>query len=98
MPGSLPAVSVLHGAAPNPFNPRTTVAFDIARAGRVRVDIYSVDGRLVASLADEFLSPGRHARVWQGLDRAGRAVASGSYVIRLEAPDLVQTRRLTLLR
>jgi len=96
--GRLPAVSALYSAVPNPFNPQTTLSFDVARAGRTSLKIYSVDGRLVASLVDEYLEPGRHTRVWQGVDQQGRALSSGAYLMRLEAADGLHSRRLTLLR
>jgi hypothetical protein len=96
--GRLPAVSALYGAVPNPFNPQTTLSFDVARAGRVSLKIYGVDGRLVATVVDGSLEPGHHTRVWQGVDQQGRSLASGAYLMRLEVADGVHTRRLTLLR
>lgn len=96
--GRLPAVSALHNAVPNPFNPQTNLSFDVARAGRVSLKIYGVDGRLVATVIDGSLEAGRHTRVWQGVDQQGRALASGAYLMRLEAADGVHSRRLMLLR
>jgi hypothetical protein len=96
--GRLPNVSTLFGAVPNPFNPQTTLSFDVARAGRVSLKIYGVDGRLVATVVDGFLEPGHYARTWQGMDDHGRAQASGTYLMRMETADGVHSRRLTLLR
>ena len=96
--GRLPAVSALYSAVPNPFNPQTTLSFDVARAGRATLKIYSVDGRLVNTLVDGNLEPGRHTLVWQGVDQQGRALSSGAYLMRFEAVDGVHSRRLTLLR
>ena len=61
--GDFPAVTVLHPAVPNPFNPRTTLSFDMAQPGRVGQKIYGLDGRLVAVLADEYVQAGSHTRV-----------------------------------
>ena len=96
--GGLPARSTLYGAVPNPFNPQTTLSFDVAHAGRVSLKIYGVDGRLAATVVDGILEPGHHTRVWQGVDQQGRALPSGAYLMRMEAADGVHNRRLTLLR
>ena len=93
-----PQMTTLHQNAPNPFNPMTEVSFEIAKAGRVRVRIYSVDGALVMTLLDEDLSPGRYDRIWNGKDRNGRQVASGTYLLRLETGGTVQSKRMMLLK
>jgi hypothetical protein len=82
----LPAATRLVGAWPNPFNPQTTVSFELARAGHARLAVYDVQGRLVQLLVDEEMSAGRHEWVWQGRDQAGRSVASGVYFARFEGP------------
>ena len=94
----LPMVSALNPNYPNPFNPMTTISFDLAEQGRVRISIFSIDGRLVKTLTDESLSPGRYERVWQGRDNGGRAVASGTYLYRMEGPGIQQTRRMLLIK
>ena len=95
---AVPAVSALHDNYPNPFNPMTTIAFDLATAGRVRISIYSVDGRRVRSLVDESLAAGRHSAVWDGKDQNGRASASGTYLFTMEGPGIKQTRRMLLIK
>ena len=97
-PSAVPMVTSLHPAAPNPFNPSTTIAYDLAAAGRVTVKIYSIDGRLVRTLVDENAAAGRYSRVWQGRDDTGRGVASGAYVVRMVAPGRTETRRVMLLK
>jgi len=94
----LPMVSALNLNYPNPFNPMTTISFDLAVQGRVRISIFSIDGRLVKTLTDESLSPGRYERVWKGRDNGGRAVASGTYLYRMEGPGIQQTRRMLLIK
>lgn len=74
------------GLAPNPFNPRTAIQLSLPEAGRARVDIFDVRGRLVRTLVDEELPAGIHQRTWSGLDDSGRRVASGVYLIRLRHP------------
>ncbi|MBK8167408.1 MAG: M6 family metalloprotease domain-containing protein [bacterium] len=95
---ALPAVTALGAPYPNPFNPSTTVSFELAVAGRAELAIYSLDGRRVVTLAVGDLPAGRHAAVWDGRDDRGRAVASGSYACRLWTEAGVISRRLTLVK
>lgn len=97
-PGATPAVHRLLGAWPNPFNPRTEVRFELASTTRVRVRVHDVRGRLVRTLTDELLPSGQHQVIWDGTDRSGRRVASGTYYLRLEADDRVETRKVSLLK
>ncbi len=83
---------------PNPFNPRTTLVFELARAQEVQLAIYSVDGRLVKQLVNGYRAEGRHEMAWDGLDQSGRAVPSGTYLYRLNSGGLAQTRTMTLVR
>ncbi len=94
----LPAVSRLTGAAPNPFNPRTVIAFEIAQRGPCRVTLHDLQGRVVRTLVTGDLEPGRHEAVWDGLDEGGRRVASGVYMARLQAPGTADLLKVTLLK
>ena len=96
--GDLPAATRLLPAHPNPFNPATTVSFELAAAGRARLAVYALDGRLVKVLADEVFAAGPAQRTWSGRDTAGRTVASGVYVVRLETGDVREAQRITLLK
>jgi hypothetical protein len=84
---SVPASGLrLVGAAPNPFNPRTEIAFELPASARVSLSVYDAAGRRVRSLvAGEDMSTGRHAVVWDGCGDGGRRLPSGSYLCRLEA-------------
>ncbi len=94
----LPAATRLLAVYPNPFNPRATIAYELARAGRARLAVYDLSGRHVATLVDAERAAGRHEAVWQGRDQAGRPVASGGYYVRLEADGIRQLRKMMLLR
>ena len=96
--GDLPTVSVLHPNYPNPFNPMTTIAFDLATAGKVRIDIFSLDGRRVRTLVEGAYAAGRHLEAWNGRDQAGRSVPSGTYLFTLEGPNIKQSRRMLLIK
>lgn len=96
--GGPPAGPVLHPNYPNPFNPETSVRFDLPQAGPVRVRVYDVAGRLVRDLLRQTLPAGAHVLAWDGRDDAGRPVASGLYHCRLEAAGAVRSRKMLLLR
>lgn len=88
----------LHPATPNPFGNETTLAFDLPHAGRASARIYGASGELVRTLVDGALPAGRHQVAWPGTNDAGRRVAQGIYVVRLEAGSEVATRKLVLTR
>jgi len=95
----VPPVSALHQNVPNPFNPTTTIAFDLARAGHVRLEVFDVGGRVVRTLVDAAMPAGRNHRiVWDGLDAAGARASSGVYFYRLVAGDLTATRKMIVLK
>jgi hypothetical protein len=95
---ALPAATALLPNAPNPFNPGTTIRFQLVREGPVRISIYSLDGRLVRRLIDEPLIAGQHELYWDGRDDAQRPTASGILLLRMEADGQVLSRRMTLLK
>jgi len=93
-----PRAANLQQNVPNPFNPRTTVVFDLPRPGRVRVEVFDLKGRLVRVLADERRPAGRHSVVWDGRDDTGAAVASGTYFCRMVGDGETFSRAMTLLK
>jgi len=96
---NVPVVSALHQNVPNPFNPTTTIAFDLSRAGHVRLEVFDVGGRSVRTLVDAAMPAGRNHRVvWDGLDAAGTRASSGVYLYRLVTDDLTTTRKMIVLK
>jgi hypothetical protein len=93
-----PAPLALLAARPNPFNPRTTVAFSVDRGQRVKLTVVDLAGRRVKVLADDDFDAGRHEVFWRGLDEAGHRVASGVYFVTLQADRFHQARKLVLLQ
>jgi hypothetical protein len=93
-----PAGRTVLSARPNPFNPRTTLAFEIASRQRVKLSIYDVAGRHVVDLEDRALDAGRHQRTWTGTDARGHELASGVYFVRLQTQDELLTQKVTLVR
>jgi hypothetical protein len=92
-----PATVVLT-AAPNPFNPRTTLAYELATTAHARLTVHDVAGRLVAVLVDTELPAGSGEIVWDGKDAGGRALGSGVYIARLQAQGRSATAKLILAR
>lgn len=98
--GRLPQQLALHGNAPNPFNPSTTIAFTIPAgpASEHRLDVYDARGRLVRQLGRGPLAAGRHEATWDGRDDAGAAVGAGVYLYRLEHGDRRLTGKMVLVK
>jgi hypothetical protein len=95
-----PRALTLHPAYPNPFNPVTTISYEVPVRGIVRVDVYNVLGRKTAELVHDIASAGRHCVRWD----AGE-LPSGVYFVRLsartpsgEAGEFHQTRKVVLLK
>ncbi|MBE0566168.1 MAG: T9SS type A sorting domain-containing protein, partial [Krumholzibacteria bacterium] len=85
-------------AWPNPFNPRTTVAFELPVAGPARVELFDLRGRLVRRLLDGTFAAGPRAVAWDATDDAGRRVASGVYLVRVQAGGTADLRKLVLAK
>ncbi len=83
---------------PNPFNPRTEIAFTLAASGPVRLELYDIRGALVRVLHDGAMPGGDNRVVWDGRDDAGQPAPSGTYLCRLEADGRVGTRKMMLVR
>jgi len=83
---------------PNPFNPKTTLRFDLPHAAAVELAVFDVGGRRVATLHAGLMEPGRHEVEWLGRADDGRALASGLYFARLRAEGTVLTRKMVLIK
>lgn len=83
---------------PNPFNPSTTISYELPARDHVRLDIYDVAGRRIVRLIDAFQEEGLHRIVWDGRDSNGSQVASGIYFSRLTAGGSTVTRKMVLVR
>lgn len=87
-----------YGAWPNPFNPATVIAFDLPVSEAVALSIFTLDGRRVATLVQAALPAGHHRLAWRGQDDAGRSLAAGTYMYRLEAGAEAATGKLNLIK
>jgi hypothetical protein len=84
--------------APNPFNPKTTIAFSLPEPNDVRLEIYDVAGRRVTTLVDQRLTAGEHRVEWNGVGATGDRVASGVYFYKLTAGRENVSRKMVLLK
>jgi hypothetical protein len=85
-------------ARPNPFNPTTSIPFQVAGRSRARLQVFDVRGRLVKTLFDRSAEPGMYECTWHGKNDRGAVVASGVYLCRLQVGGFQSTQRLVLLR
>ncbi len=94
-----PSSFALHANVPNPFNPVTTISYDIPAGGaNVNISIYDVSGRLVRELVHEHRQAGVSSVQWNGEDDRGQRVSSGVYFYRMRAGDFVETKKMVLLK
>jgi len=87
------AAAGIEGINPNPFNPMTVIDFHMVREGRATVRIYDVRGQLVDTIFDGFLGAGSRSVTWNADDQP-----SGIYFAQFQTGDLVETRKMTLLK
>jgi len=96
------AAAAFHGAHPNPFNPTTTLGFDVpgktGGAQMVTLAVYDVSGRLLRQLIDGPIATGSHAVDWDGRTVAGAQVSSGVYFARITIGNFVATGKLVVVR
>lgn len=94
----LPTSMLLKQNYPNPFNPTTTISFDIPSRSQVNVTVYNILGEHVKTLVDQELTVGAYTVEWNGTDAAGKTVATGVYLYRIQAGDQVETRKMMLVK
>ena len=78
---------------PNPFNPSTSISFTLPEAGHVTLNIYSITGQLVSQVVNERLSSGSHS-----VTVDGSHLSSGLYIYQLQSGDLVQSKKMMLVK
>ncbi len=95
---TIPDQFALHSAYPNPFNPVTTIRFDLPKQSDVKIIIYNNLGKIVKVLINSNLNAGRHTVQWDSKDRFGEAVSAGVYLYKIEAGDYQATKKMILLK
>ncbi|HHS13921.1 MAG TPA: T9SS type A sorting domain-containing protein [bacterium] len=93
-----PAGHRLQGNYPNPFNPFTHIRFELTAATVAELTVMNVTGQTVRQLLSERCEAGIHEVIWDGTDDRGRAVSSGTYLVRFRAGARLQIHKMILLR
>ena len=94
----LPETYDLKSNYPNPFNPTTTIAFDLPEASDVRLEVYDMMGRRVATLVNGNMAAGRYEATWNARADNGASVASGVYIYRLRAGSFESVKQMVLMK
>ena len=89
---------LLGGNFPNPFNPSTTIDFQLPKESHVSITIFNSNGQLIRTLVDSHLPAGAHRVQWDGLDDSGTHVAAGIYLCRMKAGDFMDTKRMVMVK
>ncbi|MCW3131115.1 MAG: T9SS type A sorting domain-containing protein [Candidatus Methanospirare jalkutatii] len=96
-----PVATLLYQNSPNPFGAgvgATRIAFDLAEPARISLEVFDVNGRLIRTLLDRTLQPGRYDVAWDGSDNAGNVVGSGVYFYRLETSKAKFSKRMLVVK
>ena len=88
---------LLHNNYPNPFNPVTTIKFEIPEQSIVKINVYSITGELVKTLTDTEVFSGTYFTKWNGTDEFNSDVSSGIYIYTLETEKAFLSKKMILL-
>ena len=94
----IPSAFALHGNYPNPFNPSTTLRFDLPEVSNVILTIYNMLGQKVKTFNMQSTPAGYHALKWNATNDYGDPVGAGVYLYQLQTKDFVKTRKMVLLK
>ncbi len=95
-----PTVFRLGKNYPNPFNPATTIRYQIPKAGKVMIDIYNIRGKKVKTLINKRQRPGYYKISWDGKGNNNKEISSGVYFYRMSAGNaaFVKIRRMVVVK
>ena len=93
----LPETFILHQNFPNPFNPITTLSYDLPKDSEVRLAIFDMLGNEVSTLVRSNQKTGFKSVQWDATDSMGRPVSAGIYLYQIQAGEFVQTKKMVLL-
>jgi hypothetical protein len=93
-----PQQYVLHQNHPNPFNPETQISYQIATGGYISLTIHDLLGREIKTLVSEDQPSGNYTVSWNGRDESGNIVPSGIYLYTLNAGNIVESKKMILMK
>jgi len=96
--GEVPTEFALGQNAPNPFNPTTTITYEIPKSSRVTLEIYNLLGARIRTLVNTQKEPGRYTVQWDTRDEYGLPVSGGMYLYRMQAGSYFEVRKMLLIR
>jgi hypothetical protein len=96
--GTIPSVFALRQNSPNPFSEGTRMSFSLPSPERVKIGVYNVAGRRIATVCDADYPAGEHSVGWDGRDSGGRPVAAGIYFYRIVAGTNTDSRKMIVLK
>jgi flagellar hook assembly protein FlgD len=94
----IPETFALYANYPNPFNPTTTISYDLPKRSQVTLGIYNILGKQIKTLVNQSQDAGNRIAVWDGTDNLGRQVSAGVYLYQIQAGEFTQTRKMLLLK
>ena len=89
----VPTEYALHPAYPNPFNPVTTISYDLPKDSEISLTVYDVEGRKINTLSQGLKSAGSHSEEW-----SANGLPSGVYFIKLDAEQFIQTQKVVVIK
>ena len=95
---NIPTEYALHENYPNPFNPTTTLRFDLPEVSDVKLTIFNMLGQKVKTFNMQSTSAGYHSLNWNATNDLGAPVGAGVYLYQLHAKDYIKTRKMVLLK
>ncbi len=84
--------------APNPFNPVTSINFEVSKQSPVIITIFNIKGQAVRNLVREVREPGRYEILWDGKNNQGRQLASGVFFCQFQVGEFSDVRKMLLLK
>ncbi len=95
---ALPKMFELQQNFPNPFNPTTTIRYNLPKTSNVTVYIYNTVGQIVRKLNQPGQQPGSHQLTWDGKDETGQLLPSGVYMYQIEAEGFTDVKKMLLMK
>jgi hypothetical protein len=95
---SRPVTMTMHQNFPNPFNPSTSISFEMHEAGQASLMIYNIKGETITTLAQGTIQPGSYQVTWDGRDSQGQIVATGNYIAVLSKGNEQVSRNMLMLK
>ena len=83
---------------PNPFNPSTTIPYELPEVSSIKIDIYDLAGKKIRTLVNNNVEAGFHTCVWNGKNDKGEKIAAGVYIVSMKTRSLFQTRKIVFLK